>query len=104
MVIVLFKYLQLQPIGIVVLCIGLNIQSCGIDVEDPKLPKSPTWVHKSFPEEWPERGIDAHETNGIYLEWEPNGGTDISAYHIYRATYYEYNDSLGHYEFLARQV
>jgi hypothetical protein len=71
---------------------------CGLDVEDPTPPPPPIWVQKSLPKEWPERGIDAHESGGISLEWESNFSEEIVAYNIYRATWYELNDSLGEYE------
>jgi hypothetical protein len=76
----------------------LTFQSCGLDIEDPTPPSPPVWVQKSLPEEWPERGVDAHESGGIYLEWEPNPETNIMAYLIYRAQYFDQNDSLGEYE------
>ncbi len=76
------------------------ISACGLDVEDPTPPSPPVWVQKSLPEEWPERGIDAHESGGIYLEWEPN--PDINTYIIFRSHYYEVSDSLGEYEELIR--
>jgi hypothetical protein len=75
---------------------------CGFDVEDPTLPAQPQWVPKSLPESWPERGIDAHETGGIILEWEPNPENDIVAYNIYRAIWYAISDSFGDYEMIYR--
>lgn len=78
------------------------IVQCGLDVEDSKLPSPPIWVHKSLPEEWPERGIDAHESGGIYLEWEPTLEDDIVAYKVYRAIEYDIYDSLGNYELLSQ--
>jgi len=80
------------------------ILQCGLDVEDPTPPSPPIWVQKSLPEEWPERGIDAHESGGIYLEWESNLDEDIVAYNIYRATWYDVNDSLGDFDLLAHQA
>ena len=80
----------------------LIFNSCGIDVEDPTPPSPPQWVEKSLPEEWPERGIDAHESGGIYLEWEPNTEDNILANLIYRAEYFDDNDSLGQYEQIDR--
>ena len=74
--------------------------SCGLDIEDPTPPSPPVWVQKSLPEEWPERGIDAHETGGIFLEWEPNTEENIAVYLIFSARYYPENDSLGDYEIL----
>jgi hypothetical protein len=76
-------------------------QSCGLDVEDPTPPTAPQWVPKTLPEEWPERGIDAHESGGVYLEWEQNSEEDILAYRIYRAIWFDINDSLGTYDLLA---
>jgi len=81
-------------------CFMLN--SCGLDVEDSTPPSAPVWVQKSLPEEWPERGIDAHESGGIYLEWYPSSDEDIMAYHIYRAIWYDTLDSLGDYQLLTR--
>jgi hypothetical protein len=78
------------------------ISLCGLDIEDPTPPSPPQWVQKSSAEEWPERGIDAHESGGIFLEWEPNAEENISAYLIYAAQYYNMNDSLGDYELLKR--
>jgi hypothetical protein len=78
------------------------IQSCGLDIEDPFPPSPPVWVQKSLPEEWPERGIDAHESGGIFLEWEPSLGEDIVAYNIYRAAWHDVNDSLGDYQLIRR--
>ena len=77
----------------------LTIQ-CGLDIEDPTPPSSPVWVQKSLPEEWPERGIDAHESGGIYLEWEPNPEENIASYWLFIARYFPENDSLGEYETL----
>ncbi len=77
------------------------ISACGLDIEDPTPPSPPLWVQKSLPEEWPERGIDAHESGGIYLEWEPNPEDNIVAHMIYRAEYFDANDSLGNYELLS---
>ena len=76
--------------------------SCGLDVEDATPPSKPIWIQKSLPEEWPERGIDAHESGGIYLEWESSQSENIIAYTIYRATWFDVNDSLGEYESLAQ--
>lgn len=79
------------------------LASCpGVNVEDPTPPSKPEWVQKSLPEEWPERGIDAHESGGIYLEWQANFDEDIVAYTIYKTVYYEAKDSLGDYSVLAR--
>jgi hypothetical protein len=80
----------------------LTLQSCGLDVEDPTPPSPPIWVQKSLPEEWPERGIDAHESGGIYLEWEPSSEINIMAYHIFRAEFLNENDSFGDYELIHR--
>jgi hypothetical protein len=80
------------------------VQSCGLDIEDPTPPAPPVWVQKSLPEEWPERGIDAHESGGIFLEWEPNPEDNIIAYLIYRAEYFDEIESLGGYERIHRLV
>jgi hypothetical protein len=82
----------------------LTLYSCGLDIEDPTPPSPPFWVQKSFPEEWPERGIDAHESGGIYLEWEPNPEENIAAYLIFCARHYQENDSLGKYEILENYI
>ena len=75
---------------------------CGLDVEDSTPPSPPVWVQKSLPEEWPERGIDAHESGGIFLEWEPSPVEEnITSYMLLRAEYFEVGDSLGDYELLA---
>ena len=78
------------------------ILNCGIDVEDPTPLPPPVWVQKSLPEEWPERGIDAHESVGIYLEWEVELDNDIIAYKIYRADYDALLDSVGRFEQIFR--
>ena len=81
---------------------SLIISSCGLDVEDPTPPSPPVWVQKSLPGEWPERGIDAHESGGIILEWEPNPQDNIAAYLLHRAQYYEAEDSLGDFDQINR--
>ncbi len=74
------------------------ILSCGLDIEDPTPPSPPAWVKKSLPEEWPERGIDAHESGrGIYLEWRPSFEDGVEILHIFRAQYFDAEDSLGSY-------
>ena len=81
----------------------LIFHSCGLDVEDPTPPSPPQWVQKSLPEEWPERGIDAHESGGIFLEWVSNPvNENIASYHIYRAQYFEIQDSVGSFVSIAR--
>ncbi len=80
----------------------LIFNSCGLDIEDPTPPSAPVWVQKSMPEEWPERGIDAHESGGIYLEWEPSFDASIVAYLIYRAEYFDLIDSLSDFVLLNR--
>jgi hypothetical protein len=81
------------------------IQACGLDIEDPTPPSPPQWVYKTLPEEWPERGIDAHESGGIILQWEANLlDEDIIVYMIYRSQdnsnefqlLYSFNTDLGH--------
>jgi hypothetical protein len=77
------------------------ISACGLDIEDPTPPSPPVWVEKSLPEEWPERGIDAHESGGIYLEWELNPVSEnITKYKIFRAQYFDLLDSLGDFRYL----
>lgn len=61
------------------------ILTCGLDIEDPTPPSPPVWVQKSLPVEWPERGIDAHESGGIYLEWYSRLNSDIEEFNLYRA-------------------
>jgi hypothetical protein len=80
----------------------LSFQTCGFDVEDPTQPSKPQWVQKSLPEVWPERGVDAHESAGIYLEWESNTEDELVAYNIYRAQMSEVNDSLSDFELAVR--
>jgi hypothetical protein len=75
---------------------------CGLDIEDPTPPSPPVWVQKSLPDEWPERGIDAHESGGIYLEWEINPEENIAAYIIYRSEYINTVDSLSDYTWIHR--
>ena len=81
--------------------IFVTLFRCGLDVEDPTPPDPPQWVHKSLPEEWPERGIDAHESSGIFLEWEPSTADEnIKTYHIYRAVYDEMQERMGDFQIL----
>ena len=80
---------------------SLLISNCGLDVEDSTPPSPPVWIEKSLPEEWPERGIDAHESGGIFLEWELNRiEENVTSYLLYRAEFFEPNDSLGNFELL----
>ncbi len=92
---------RLFTIGLFIPLSIMNLQ-CGLDVEDPTPPSAPLWIEKSLPEEWPEHGIDAHESNSIYLEWEQTQDYDIIAYFIYRATYFFRNDSLGEFDLISR--
>jgi len=74
---------------------------CGLDIEDSTPPSAPVWVEKSLPEEWPERGIDAHESGGLLLEWKPNSLDEyIIVYHIFRATWFEMKDSIGQFKLI----
>ena len=86
---------------------SLLIFNCGLDIEDPTPPSAPVWVEKSLPEEWPERGIDAHNSGGIYgginLEWEQKPEENIQTYLLYRAQHFEFNDSLGEFDLIARK-
>ena len=79
------------------------ISCCGLDVEDPTPPSPPIWGEKSFPEEWPEGGIDAHESGGIFVEWQPNPEENIDAYLVYHARYFAEVDSIGTFQLLTRQ-
>jgi hypothetical protein len=90
---------RLSTLGLLLTFSLLTIQ-CGLDVEDPTPPSPPVWVQKSLPEEWPECGIDAHESGGIILEWDPSPEDNIVRYLIFSAQYYDENDSLGDYEVL----
>ena len=90
-----------QAFGLLFIFIFL-ISTCGLDVEDPTPPSPPQWVPKSLPEEWPERGIDAHESGGIYFEWMPSLEEDIVSYEIYRARWFTLNDSLSDYLRIAK--
>ena len=81
---------------------SLFISNCGLDIEDSTPPSAPVWVQKSLPEEWPERGIDAHESGGIFLEWEPNPIEEyVTSYQLHRTEYFEFEDSLGDFELLS---
>jgi hypothetical protein len=96
------RCLVLSLFRLLIFSLVSTFHSCGFDVEDPHKPSPPLWVEKSLPEEWPERGIDAHESGGIFLEWEPDSSSAIVAHLIYRARYYSFNDSLGDYSILSR--
>jgi hypothetical protein len=78
------------------------ISACGLDIEDPTPPTPPVWVQKSLPEEWPERGIDAHESGGIFLEWRYDPTENFDSYLLYRAEWFDSLDSLGNYDLLSR--
>ena len=95
---------QSSMVSILTLIMIVSFNCCGLDVENPTPLSKPHWVIKSLPEEWPERGIDAHESGGIILEWEPDDIQDIVAYNIYRAEYFDTNDSLGDYELIYRKM
>jgi hypothetical protein len=77
------------------------IATCGLDVEDPTPPSPPVWVQKSLPEEWPEAGIDANETGGIFFEWHANIDDNIQTYLIFRSIEYLVADSSSEFELLA---
>ena len=77
---------------------------CGLDIEDPTPPLPPIWVEKSLPEEWPERGIDAHESGGIFMEWESKSDADIATYYLYRAIQDEWSDSIGDFTLISQLV
>ena len=76
---------------------ALLTTQCGFDVEDSIPPSPPQWVLKSLPEDWPERGIDAHESGGINLEWRINGSDEVVSSCIYRAEYDALIDTLSDY-------
>jgi hypothetical protein len=76
----------------------LTFDSCGLDIEDPTPPATPKWIQKSLPEEWPERGIDAHESGGIYLEWSVAPEEEIVSFVLFRAIRFNEIDSIGEYE------
>ncbi len=95
--------IQLSTLGLLLtINFALLISSCGLDIEDSTSPSTPQWVEKSMPEEWPERGIDAHESGGIFLEWDDIHDENINSYSIHRAQYYKDNDSLGNYSVLTQ--
>ena len=94
---------RLSTFGLL-LIFSFLISACGLDIEDPTPPTPPVWIQKSLPEEWPESGIDAHESGAISFEWESPAEENISAYSIYRAQYYGADDSLGDYEMLDRLI
>jgi hypothetical protein len=74
---------QLTKICAIISCILINVNSCGVDVEDASLPLSPQWIEKSLQDEWPEYGIDAHELGGIVIEIECK--IEVYAYLLYRS-------------------
>jgi hypothetical protein len=71
--------------------------TCGLDIEDSSPPNPPVWVQKSISVEWPERGIDAHESGGIYLEWVYESEEEIVSYEIYRAVSNDNSDEVDEY-------
>jgi hypothetical protein len=81
---------------------SLIIFHCGLDVEDATPPLPPVWVQKSLPEEWPERGIDAHESGGIFLEWISDNQTNLFALDLYRAEEDELTGSLSKFSLINR--
>jgi hypothetical protein len=84
--------------ALLILNFSFMIVQCGLDIEDPTPPSPPIWIQKSLPEEWPERGIDAHESGGVFLEWEINPiEEDISMYHIFRAEKIEAIGAIGEF-------
>jgi hypothetical protein len=99
---------KIQVSNFLVLGIGLSIAqfvfliNCGVDIEDSTPPGVPQWVEKSLPEEWPERGIDAHESGGIILEWVSSLQEDIASYDLFRAIKYDTIDSIGQYQIIAK--
>jgi hypothetical protein len=99
-----FRRMNFYTFDLLIISFSLIIINCGLDIEDPTPPPAPEWVHKSLPEEWPESGIDAHESGGIFLEWSTSRAQDIATYIIYRAEFLDVNDSLSDYIELLRIV
>jgi hypothetical protein len=96
-------WFRLESWAVMVLTFNFSflILTCGLDIEDSTPPSAPRWVKKSYPEEWPERGIDANEVGGIILEWKSNPiNENIARYYIYRYENFHLNDSLGEYELI----
>jgi hypothetical protein len=87
--------LRSRILSLLIFNLSLLTSQCGLDIEDSTPPSPPVWVQKSLPEEWPERGIDASELGGIFLDWELNKDENIAAYLIYRAEYFDESDSLS---------
>ena len=86
---------------LLIISLAVLFSNCGLDVEDPTPLLPIVWVQKSLPEEWPEQGIDAHESGGIYLEWVNRAEDNVRVYEIYRTIWFEEQDSLGVSELLA---
>lgn len=78
----------------------VTLITCGFDVEDPIPPDRPQWVTKSLPSEWPETGIDAHESGGIFLEWINQESDQILLYRIYRAEETENEGLISDFELI----
>ena len=73
-----------------------------MDIEDPTPPSPPVWVEKSLAEEWPERGIDAHESGGIFLEWSTEANEDINAIAIFRCEISQTSNIFSEYSLVAK--
>ena len=97
------RHLSLVTTPLIFIFSIFYLAACGLDIEDSTPPSAPVWVEKSFPEEWPERGIDAHESEGIFLEWEPNPiEENVTSYLLYRAEFFEAEDNLGDFDQINR--
>jgi hypothetical protein len=96
------SYLFLLVFYLTIISFLISCLTCGVNVEDPTPPSKPQWIEKSDLDAWPERGIDAHESVGIYLEWGFAPDEDIMAYNLYRATWFDAQDSLGDYSLITR--
>jgi hypothetical protein len=92
----------MQKACLIFFCAYLTLDSCGLDIEDSTPPSKPQWIEKSMPDEWPERGVDAHENSDIYLEWENNPDEDIEAYYVYRAEWDNTDDDMSKFILLVR--
>ena len=92
----------MQKEYLIILFALLILDSCGLDIEDSTPPSTPQWIEKSMPDDWPERGVDAHQNSAIFLEWEESIDQDIVGYDIYRAEWDDTNDSMSDYGLIAK--
>jgi hypothetical protein len=89
-------------VGLITFCVFITLDSCGLDIEDSTPPSTPQWIEKSMPDEWPERGVDAHKNSDVYLEWENNPEEDIVAYYVYRAELDLTDNNMSEFSLLMR--